>query len=96
MCAEKYVTGGTPHKATQDNESQLAATHNVDLMCINLSCSGELYTPPQVTSKNRLCSDPDPYPGSHVHSDPDPALDPNRIRIISDPDAFKIFYFLRI
>jgi len=27
---------------------------------------------------NRLC--PDPYPGSHVHSDPDPIPEPNRIR----------------
>ena len=40
----------------------------------------------------RLCSDPDPDFGSHVHSDPDPDLapDPNRIRINSDldPDQF--------
>jgi len=31
-----------------------------------------------------LCSDPDPDPGSRVHSDP--ASDPNRIRINADPD----------
>ena len=35
---------------------------------------------------NRLCSDPDPDPGSHVRSDPDQALDPNRILINSDRD----------
>jgi len=35
-----------------------------------------------VVDPNRLCSDPDP--GSHVHSDPAP--DPNRIGINSDPD----------
>jgi len=37
---------------------------------------------------NRLCSDPDPDPGSHVHSDPDPApgseQDPNKFGSGSD------------
>jgi len=30
-----------------------------------------------VVDPNRLCSDPDPDPGFHVHSDPDQAPDPN-------------------
>jgi len=38
---------------------------------------------PCVVDPNRLCSDPDP--GYYVNSDPDPAPDPNRIRINSDP-----------
>jgi len=37
-----------------------------------------------VVDPNRLCSDRDP--GSHVHSDPDPAPASNRIRINLDPD----------
>jgi len=28
---------------------------------------------PSVVGPSRLCSDPDPDPGSHVYSDPDPA-----------------------
>jgi len=49
-------------------------------------------TPPlkgNVVDPNRLCLDPDP--GSHVHSDPDPAQDPKRIRTNSDPDPTKIY-----
>jgi len=33
-----------------------------------------------VVDPNRLCSDPDPDPGSHVRLDPDPAPEPNRIQ----------------
>jgi len=45
---------------------------------------------------NRLCSDPNP--GFHVHSDPDQALELNRLRInsITDVDlAKKIKFFLK-
>ena len=38
-----------------------------------------------VVDPNLLCSDPDP--GSNVHSDWDPAPDPNRVRINTDPDT---------
>jgi len=34
--------------------------------------------------------DPDPYPASHVYSDPDPAPVPNRIGIHSDLVSFQI------
>ena len=46
-----------------------------------------------VVVPNRLCSGPDL--GSQVHSDPDLTLEPNRIRIYSDPDPTKFLNFLK-
>jgi len=39
----------------------------------------------------------DPDPGSHIHSDPDLALNPNGIRINTDPDpTYIVQIFLKL
>jgi len=45
-----------------------------------------------VVDPNRICSDPYPIFGSHVHSDPDP----NRILINSDPDPAGSCWYLQL
>jgi len=44
-----------------------------------------------VEDPNRLRLDPDLDPGSHVHSDPDPATEPNKILINLNPDPALLY-----